>query len=298
MWQPEAHWQRLPGGMGASTVGVWRDGDQVVKRLAAPLPGDPPEFADPRHFAYWKRPAHVARTHLVETTPGLRAPVATHVEEDELGVTFRYDGVPPAELTGPFVARALGRFAAAELDDRPWLACDQLAGRLAQIERRGGWTTLARTTVADLADRLWSRRGHFLRALADLPTLPQHGDPVPGNVLGRAGDDVLAIDWSTLGTGPVGADLGYWSLSAREDFDVLLDAYVSGLPAAVADRDQARLGAQVTAVYTALSRADWALARAAEGSGALAAKYRHPSVAPYLTALQRQFPQLEGLLFS
>ena len=60
--------------------------------------------------------------------------------------------------------------------------------------------------------------------------------------------------------------------------------------------DDARLGARVTAVYTAFSRAEWALARVAGGPGALAAKYRHPSVAPYLLSLQRQFPQIEALI--
>jgi hypothetical protein len=296
MWQPEAHWQRLPSGMGASTLGVWRDGDLIVKRLVAPVEDDLPEVVLPRHVAYWRRAAEVAGSRLVDATPGLRGPRTIRMEEDDAGITFWYAAVPTADLTGPFVARALGRFAGADLGDPPWLARNQLADRLASVERRGGWTTLARTTVADLADRLWSRRGHFLNAVAELPEVAQHGDPVPANLLGRDGDDVLAIDWSNLGTGPVGADLGYWSLSAREGFDVLLEAYVAGLPADVADLDQARLGAQVTAVYTALSRADWALARAAEGGGALAGKYRHPSVAPYLTALQRQFPQLEALI--
>jgi hypothetical protein len=45
-----------------------------------------------------------------------------------------------------------------------------------------------------------------------------------------------------------------------------------------------------------MSRADWALARVAGGEGALAAKYRHPSVSPHLRGLQRQFPQIEALL--
>jgi hypothetical protein len=218
------------------------------------------------------------------------------MEEDADGVTFWYAAVTPETLPGPFVARALGQFAGADLGAPAWLVRGQLEQRIAAIERRGGWTTLARTTVADLADRLWQRRRHFLAAVAELPQVAQHGDPVPANLPGRAEDDVLAVDWSTLGVGPVGADLGYWSLSAREEFDVLLEAYVAGLPPGVATIEQARLGAQVTAVYTALSRADWALGRAAEGSGALAAKYRHPSVAPYLQALQRQFPQLEALI--
>jgi hypothetical protein len=52
----------------------------------------------------------------------------------------------------------------------------------------------------------------------------------------------------------------------------------------------------VTAVFTALNRAEWALARVAGGEGALAGKYRHPAVAPHLRALQRQFPQIEELV--
>lgn len=293
MWQPEAHWERLPSGMGASTLGVWRDGDLIVKRLAAPVDDEP---ARPDSVGWWRRQADVAAAGVVAATPGLRGPAAVRMEEDADGITFWYAAVTPQPLPGPFVAQALGRFGGASLGDHAWLCREQLGQRIRAIERRGGWTTLARTTVADLADRLWERRGHFLAALAELPQVAQHGDPVPANLLGRDGDTVLAIDWSNLGIAAVGADLGYWALSAREEFDVLLQAYVDGLPPGVATIEQARLGAQVTAVYTALSRADWALARAAEGSGALAAKYRHPSVAPYLKALQRQFPQLEALI--
>lgn len=296
MWQPEAHWQRLQSGMGASTLGVWRDGDLIIKRLVRPTDEDLPMLQLQRHAAYWRRAAYVASLHVVDDTPGLRGPTLVSMDEDHEGITFAYTAVERADLTGPFVAAALGRFAGADIGHDSWLASNQLADRLTSTERRGGWTTLARTTVADLADRLWSRREHFVTALAELPQVPQHGDPVPANLLGRTGEEVLAIDWSNLGWGPVGADLGYWSLSAREDFEVLLQAYVDELPPGTASMDQARLGAQVTAVYTALSRADWALARAAEGDGALAAKYRHPSVAPYLMALQRQFPQLEALI--
>ena len=108
---------------------------------------------------------------------------------------------------------------------------------------------------------------------------------------------MLAIDWSALGTGPVGADLGYYALSAREDFEPLVEAYLAeparrpGHP-----RGGRARGARVTAVYTVLSRAEWALARVAHGEGALAGKFRHPSVAPHLRAMQRQFPQIEALL--
>ena len=63
-----------------------------------------------------------------------------------------------------------------------------------------------------------------------------------------------------------------------------------------ATREEATLGMRVSAAYTSLSRAEWALARVAGGEGALAGKYRHPAVAPYLRALQRQFAHVEALL--
>lgn len=296
MWQPEPGWQLLTAGLGASTAGVWLSGDQVVKRFAAPVPGDPGEFSDPRHFAYWRRAAEVALSGVVATTPGLRSEPATRVAEDAEGITVfsaHLDERPPGGL---FVARCLGRFAGADLGEHPWLARNQLLDRVRRVEHRGGWPTLARTTVADVADHLWTRRGHFLSALAELPQVAQHGDPTPQNLLSHDADSVIAIDWATLGAGPVGADLGYYCLSAREDFDPLLEAYVAALPEGLATREQVELGARVSAVYTVMSRAEWALARAAEGPGALVGKFRHPSVAPYLRSLQRQFPQIEALL--
>jgi hypothetical protein len=296
MWHPEAGWQSLTAGSGTSTVGVWRAGDRVVKRLSVPLPGDPEALSDPRHAGYWRRAAEVAASGIVEDTPGLRSPAALAVEEDDEGVTVWLPQVPEQPPTGLFVARCLGELAGHRLPDEPWLARNQLRDRLRLVEHRGGWPTLARTTVADVADRLWHRRGHLLGALDALPQVAQHGDPTPGNLHAHDARGVIALDWATLGTGPVGGDLGYWSLSAREEFDPLVEAYAAALPAGLAGDDEVLLGARVTAVYTALTRAEWALARAAAGPGALAGKFRHPSVAPYLRALQRQFPQIEALL--
>ena len=54
--------------------------------------------------------------------------------------------------------------------------------------------------------------------------------------------------------------------------------------------------ARVTAVYSVLSRAEWALAHVARGEGALVGKFRHPAVPPHLRAVERQFPQIERLL--
>ncbi|MQW75086.1 phosphotransferase [Nocardioides sp. dk4132] len=302
MWQPEPGWQPLPGGTGTSTLGVWRarlGGQQVVvKRLLAPAADDPAALSQPRHAAYWRREADAALSGLVEGTPGLRmAPTA--VEEDAEGITLVQESVADARNTGLFLARALGRFAASDVR-APWLASDQLRDRVLRVERYGGWRTLARTPVADVAEHLWTRRGSLLDSLDALPQVLQHGDPVPGNLLGRREADVLALDWGTLGTGPVGGDLGYYLLSARESLEPLLDAYCEGLGPGTSEvgRSAAAHGARVTAVLTALNRAEWALARVAGGEGALAGKYRHPAVAPHLQALQRQFPLIEELLGS
>ncbi|GAB2453090.1 hypothetical protein GCM10027062_37220 [Nocardioides hungaricus] len=300
MWQPQPGWVALPGGTGGSTVGVWRAvlGDQavVVKRIGAPAAGDPAELSDPRHFAYWRRAADVVTAGLVLDTPGLRAPRMGSVEEDAGGVTITEEWVEDAATSGLFVAHALGRFAGGRLAPQPWLARNLLRDRMARVERHGGWRTLARTTVADVAEVLWARRGELLARSDALVQVPTHGDAVPANLPGRDADDVVAIDWAMLGTGPVGSDLGYYALAAREELEPLLDAYLMGLPDGLATRDEVTLGARVTAVYTVLSRAEWALARVAGGEGALAGKYRHPAVAPHLRALQRQFAHLEALV--
>lgn len=299
MWQPEPDWVALPGGSGTSTVGVWRAAfggrPVVIKRLAAPQPGDPAELADRGHVGYWRREADVLLTGITSGSPGLRA-ASGSVEEDADGVTIVRDWVEDAASSGLFLALSLGRFAGAGIGHPSFLSTHLLRDRVARVERRGGWPTLARTTVADVADHLWTRREVMLALVDGLPQVPQHGDPTALNLPGRAGDDALAIDWGTLGHGPVGGDLGYLSLSAREEFEPLLDAYLLGIPDGVADRDAVLLGAQVVAVYTALNRAEWALARVAAGPGALAGKYRHPAVAPYLRALQRTFGHMEALL--
>jgi len=300
MWQPQPGWVALPAGTGTSTVGVWRTvlGEQavVVKRLAAPVPGDPVELSDPRHFAYWRRAADVVTTGIVDGTAGLRRPRLGAVEEDEQGITITEEWVEDAATSGLFVAHALGRFAGATLRPAPWLARNHLHDRMGRVERLGGWPTLARTTVADVADALWTRRAELLGRVDALVQVPVHGDAVPANLPGRTGDDVVAIDWAMLGTGPVGSDLGYFALAAREELEPLVDAYLLGLPDGLATRDEVSTGARVTAVYTVLNRAEWALARVAGGEGALASKYHHPAVAPHLRALQRQFPHVEALL--
>jgi hypothetical protein len=297
MWEPDPSWTPLRGAAGPSAVGLWlaEVGAHrwIVKRLAAPE--DQPKLLDPRHAGYWRREAEVAQTPQVVLGPGLVPAPFGPVEEDDEGLTIWTQetvGVPPSGL---FVARALGRFAGATYDDPPWAARHLLHDRLTMAEERGGWRTLARTPLADVTDRLWQRRWHWLERVAEGPVGRMHGDAVPANLLASTEDDVVAVDWQCFGVGPVGTDLGYYALSSREEFDVLLEAFVSGVGAG-ADVASIRLAAEVTAVYSVITRAEWALAQAARGEGALAGKFRHPAVAPYVRALQRQFPQIEELL--
>ena len=225
MWEPDPSWRRLPGAGGPATVGIWLadiDGRRwVVKRLSAP---EHPAgaLADPAHAGYWRREAEVARDPAAVDGPGLVPPEFGPLEEDESGITvwsLEQEGEPP---TGLFVARALGRFAGADHSTPSWASRRVLADRLAMAEERDGWPTLARTTLADVADSLWRRRQHWLDRCAEAPEGRLHGDAVPGNFLTRRADDVVAVDWQSFGIGPVGADVGYYSLSSREEFEVLV----------------------------------------------------------------------------
>ncbi len=298
MWQPEPAWQPLRGAGGPASAGLWlavAGGDRwVVKRLTAPEPRSR-AHTDPTYVGYWRREVEIALDPGPVDGPGLVPPEFGPVEEDDEGVTIwtrEEEGTPPSGL---FVARALGRFAGAVHTTPHWATRRLLADRLEMAEDRGGWPTLARTTLADVAERLWQRRGHWLARCGDLPVGRLHGDAVPANFSSTRGEAVVALDWQCAGVGPIGSDLGYYALSSREEFDVLADSFIDGAGPG-ADREGILLAARVTAVYTVLARAEWALAQAARGEGALAGKYRHPAVAPHLRALQRQFPQIEHLV--
>jgi hypothetical protein len=250
-WQPSADWQPLTSGTGQATGGVWRTPDgQVVKRL---VPG---VTTDQRHHAFWERQALVAESGIVSGTPGLRAPACLGVERDPEGITLRMADVPASDWDAEALAEALGRFAGCSVVEPAWGARDVLRDRLATVERRGGWAPLARAGLASAAvEELWARREPALAVLDRLPRVPTHGDAHPVNLLGRDGDDVVAIDWEQFGLGPAGFDLGYLLLATDVPLDDLLAAQ---------DGD-ARRGAALVAAYTGVSRAAWALGRPGAG---------------------------------
>ncbi|MCY7399600.1 MAG: hypothetical protein LH477_01325, partial [Nocardioides sp.] len=181
-WQPEPGWQRLPGA-GPATLGVWSamigGREVVVKRLRRPDPHEAPGVLDPRDVNYWRRAADVALSGVVADAPGLREAPVVRVDEDDDGVTLVHERVELRDAPGLWLAACLGRFAAVELGTRAWLARDQLRSRLALVERRGGWRTLARTPMADVADHLWAHRATWLDRCDALPRGGPHAAPAP-----------------------------------------------------------------------------------------------------------------------
>ena len=253
---------RLAGGPGRPARG----------RQAARAPGRArPRRARPtrRHFAYWRREADVAHDRASSATPTACGRPRPRSRRTPRASRSPGSGSRTPPAAGCSSRMALGRFAGADLAARPrFLARHQLRDRLARVERRGGWPTLARTTVADVADHLWRRRESMLDRVDALPQVPQHGDPAPGEpARPRAATTSSPSTGRCSGVGPVGGDLGYYSLAAREEFEPLLEAYLMGLPDGLATARRCSLGARVTAVYTALSRAEWALARVGRRRG-------------------------------
>jgi hypothetical protein len=246
-------WTPLTLGTDQHNGGVWRTPEgAVVKRLVRGA-------EEPRHHAYWRRQALVAVSGLLEHTPGLRAPRTLRTEEDAEGLLLWTAWVEPVPSDDLFLASALGRFAAVELREPAWGARDVLPTRLEKVAARGGWSALDAVLDKSLLtalNSLWSRRELLLAELASLLRVPTHGDAHPVNLLGRDGDDVIAIDWEQFGLGPLGFDLGYLLLASTRSLDELVDAFGDL---------RVRRGAVLVAAFTAASRAAWSLGQPEPG---------------------------------
>ena len=302
MWQPHPGWHPLTGGSGGSTVGVWRTvlGDQavVVKRLAAPVEGDPTELSEPRHFAYWRRAGR--RDHRGPRRGHAGAAVAAPRLRSR-----RTRKASPSPRSGSRTPRAAacsspmpsaGSRAVTSRRRRGWPATSCGTG-CARVERHGGWRTLARTTVADVADHSGRGARELLAAVDALRAgagarRRRAREPARSRRRRRARDRLGDARARTGGRRP--GLLPPWRPARSSSRCSTPTCW--GCPRAWRPASEVTLGARVTAVYTVLNRAEWALSRVAGGEGALAGKYRHPAVAPHLRALQRQFPQIEALV--
>lgn len=296
MWQPEPDWVPVSGGRGPSTVGVWRvDGKWIVKRVSVPDEDSPADFLNLDSPSYWRREAEFALA--AQSLRGIAAPDVRRLDEDSSGYTLWSSAHDRSLVDSTRIAQALAEFAATELEQEPWHAQGHLRSKIAQAESHDGWPTLARTTVADIADEFWSRRRSFVKRLGEMPQIPAHGDLVQANVLTVHDGRPLVIDWGSFGWAAPGEDLGMYALSAGCDLEPMVWHYTdvtNGLPS----YDDVLWVAQLVIGFTVLARAEWVLARVAPGEGALANKYRHPAVAPYLRALQKQLPAIEAVIES
>ncbi|MGN6160438.1 MAG: phosphotransferase [Marmoricola sp.] len=296
MWQPEPHWVPVSGGSGPSTVGVWRvDRSWIVKRVNAPSSDEAQGFLSPTSPSYWRREAEFALA--CPRLSGVSAPDVHRIDEDDEGYTLWSSAHDRTLVESQRVAQALAELAATDLEPAPWHATGHLRAKVAQAEQHDGWPTLARTTIADLADAFWSRRRGVLERLAVMPQVPSHGDLVQANVLTVHDAHALVIDWGSFGWSAPGEDLGLYALSAGCDLERMVWHYTdvgTDLPA----YEDVLWAARAVIAFTVFGRAEWVLARVAPGEGALANKYRHPAVAPYLRALQNQIPTIEAVLAS
>ncbi|GAA0954560.1 hypothetical protein GCM10009554_60490 [Kribbella koreensis] len=258
-WKPEADWVALTAGTGVSNGGVWLTPDgMVVKRL---LPG----VGRVDHYAYWRRQAEVAGSGVVEGTVGLRGPRCVKVESDPGGMAVWSAAVEGVEIAPVELAAAVGRFGLNQFERAEWFARGILRDRLAGDERDAGWARLVFEDRLPAGLRrdcglLWERRGELMDELDRLPQQVVHGDAHPVNLIGREGDDVVAVDWEQFGVGPLGFDLGYLVASTEAAIDGLVAAYQSGSQERWPN-NAVRRGAVLTAAITVVARAAWSLSQ-------------------------------------
>lgn len=253
-------------GTGAATGGVTRLEAEVTsrdgasrtvmilrKRLVPLATGRHTAGAqEPRHWAYWRREAEAYLTGIVPVGPGLRAPVCYGAVDDELYLEEVTGERPPVERAAQVLAGWQQPWAG-ELD-RPWLCVDQLAARVAVSHL--DWSAV---TADPRMAQLWDRRHALLARIADLPKVLSHGDHSLGNLI-DTGDEVVALDWATIGWEPVGFDLAHLGLSAGADpTGAYLDATASVINPVLVAR-----GFKVAVALVGSSRYHWMMTRSLE----------------------------------
>jgi hypothetical protein len=271
-------WQRdeLHQAVASATLGIWRvHGEQthgrqwsVILKLVGhghdghPLwvPGD-----DPDHWYYWRREPLAYQSGLVSSfSAGLRAPatyliasrsnrcVALWLEDLRAarpGTQWTVSEYAPA-------ARRLGRAQGEFLVSRPlpahrWLSRRWLRSYLAPRDAevpllvdRAAWdvTLVKRWMPRELARPLFGMhrdQESFLRSLDALAPTLCHLDLHPANLF-DTGEETVLIDWSFVGIGAMGEDVGNLVPDSVLDFhvepdrvedlfSVVHDGYVAGL---------------------------------------------------------------------
>ncbi|MBI4941998.1 MAG: phosphotransferase [Actinobacteria bacterium] len=261
----------LGGGTGAATASVvrfrgrvLRGGEVVpfslVRKTVRPVTTGRHAAAAvrPDHWAHWRREPLAYASGLLPAGPHLFSPRCFGAGEDVVHLE---------DVTGPApspveAAAALARWQTPTHvgpPALPWLADHPLAQRLAV-------TDLDLTSAADarfgvLLQKAWTDRWTLLARLDDVPRVLTHGDLGLGNLV-RTDRGIVAIDWATTGTAPVGADLALLVLSLERpaEADEPVAAYLAGTDPGLTP-ERVLLGYRVTALLTGISRMHWMLAR-------------------------------------
>lgn len=243
----------------AATGGIWRvhrpTGSAILKIVTPSRDTGTPAWAtsdDPRHWNHWRREALAYRHGFAGTVyadAGLRAPELLDAIDRPDGSIALWledvDGVPGTQWTveefGAFATR-LGT-AQAEWIGRdlpyPWLSRDWLRQYLAArpVPDRVDWDhpVLARLWPESLRHALaalWLRRDELSAIVDHSPRTLAHLDVWPLNLIRSAAGDVL-LDWSFVGSGAVGEDIGNLVVDAVADGHIAVEAMPALIDAAI-----------------------------------------------------------------
>jgi hypothetical protein len=224
---------------------------RVVRKTFEPVESGPHAHGSrsSAHWAHWRRELTAYRSGILPAGPGLRAPRLVTVIDDTLYVEYVGEDRPEVEEA----ALALGRWHHHDrTSQRPWLAQDQLAQRLAVTEL--DWSAVE---IDRRVPIIWDRRQECLARLATIPHGIAHGDFSSGN-LRATGADVVALDWATLGISPLGFDLAHLALATLNER--LLPVYLDGLQGRY-DATSVSLGYRGAVSLVGASRAHWMASR-------------------------------------
>jgi hypothetical protein len=258
------------------TPGVWRVRndtglDAVLKHMSAERERGQTEWeshwtADdrrPSRWTYWAREILAYREGLIASYQGISAPeyLGSHLGETEaLLLTAWVDGTPGETWDVPTfggaaeaIGRAQGRFlAGCQWPDFPWLSRGYLRDYSSEkpvvwslLDDDDAWGhPLAKTCFPDglrpAVNLLHDNRERLYQVHDALPQTLCHLDFWPKNLLLRDDGGVVVIDWSFVGAGAVGEDVGNLVPDASFDHfvpaaalaeleEVVFDGYVQGL---------------------------------------------------------------------
>jgi Phosphotransferase enzyme family len=264
--------QRLSGGMGGGVGGtaIYRlEGDartppksdihhwSLIVKVVQARQG---ETSSDSHW--WRREAEAYQSGILHgLSPHMTAPRFIDITEYPGESCWLWLEDVPDDHPGQWsleqhiiTARHLGQFSATHIHRRPlphldWLSqswirqdVNRFGRQVLNLDELRQHPLVARwltdKTMANL-QHLWTEREVFLSALESLPETMCHYDAFRRNLLYRD-NQLIMIDWSFVGHGPLGAELvaPFWVNAIYEEIDVadlktldtaLFDSYVTGL---------------------------------------------------------------------